>query len=204
MKGHFRSWQFPRSYGTAHKSIEKESLPLSASPWPIRQPAPICICQPLGFEHRYRELLRTVEVRQRANHVSIGEACGVDCKPVNRVDRPRGPPNAKPLKPRLVSGGPTTAGSGAGVADVVDFLARGCAAWRTGPYLRAARSIASIPIKRGGRREIRTHGGIAPSPVFKTGALNRSASLPFGDYSAAGSFSRQTYELSPAAAVGLP
>jgi hypothetical protein len=34
-----------------------------------------------------------------------------------------------------------------------------------------------------GRREIRTHGGIAPSPVFKTGALNHSASLPDANYS---------------------
>ena len=30
----------------------------------------------------------------------------------------------------------------------------------------------------GGSGEIRTHGGLAPSPVFKTGALNRSATLP--------------------------
>src|SRR5947209_1763745 len=30
----------------------------------------------------------------------------------------------------------------------------------------------------GGRRGIRTHEGLAPLPVFKTGAFNRSASLP--------------------------
>jgi hypothetical protein len=30
----------------------------------------------------------------------------------------------------------------------------------------------------GGGGEIRTHGKIAPSPVFKTGALNRSATPP--------------------------
>lgn len=30
----------------------------------------------------------------------------------------------------------------------------------------------------GGRGGIRTHGWLAPSPVFKTGALNRSATLP--------------------------
>lgn len=30
----------------------------------------------------------------------------------------------------------------------------------------------------GGRGGIRTHGRLAPSPVFKTGALNRSATLP--------------------------
>ena len=33
-----------------------------------------------------------------------------------------------------------------------------------------------------GRRGIRTHGGREPSPVFKTGALNRSASLPFPEF----------------------
>ena len=30
----------------------------------------------------------------------------------------------------------------------------------------------------GGSGEIRTHGGLTPSSVFKTGALNRSATLP--------------------------
>lgn len=30
----------------------------------------------------------------------------------------------------------------------------------------------------GGRGEIRTHGGLAPTTVFKTVALNRSATLP--------------------------
>ena len=30
----------------------------------------------------------------------------------------------------------------------------------------------------GGRGEIRTHGGDEPSTVFKTAALNRSATLP--------------------------
>ncbi len=33
----------------------------------------------------------------------------------------------------------------------------------------------------GGSCEIRTHGGLTSSPVFKTGALNRSAKLPVGD-----------------------
>src|SRR6267378_7140588 len=33
----------------------------------------------------------------------------------------------------------------------------------------------------GGRCEIRTHEGLAPLPVFKTGALNRSANLPARD-----------------------
>ena len=35
-------------------------------------------------------------------------------------------------------------------------------------------------LKFGGSGEIRTHGGLTPSSVFKTGALNRSATLPFG------------------------
>lgn len=33
--------------------------------------------------------------------------------------------------------------------------------------------------KNGGGGEIRTHGGLASSPVFKTGAFNRSATPPF-------------------------
>ncbi len=32
--------------------------------------------------------------------------------------------------------------------------------------------------KGGGRGGIRTHGRLAPTPVFKTGALNHSATLP--------------------------
>ena len=32
--------------------------------------------------------------------------------------------------------------------------------------------------QNGGRGEIRTHGGLAPTTVFKTVALNRSATLP--------------------------
>ena len=32
--------------------------------------------------------------------------------------------------------------------------------------------------QNGGRGEIRTHGGDEPSTVFKTAALNRSATLP--------------------------
>ena len=32
---------------------------------------------------------------------------------------------------------------------------------------------------KGGRGGIRTHGELAPTPVFKTGALNRSATRPF-------------------------
>jgi hypothetical protein len=35
-----------------------------------------------------------------------------------------------------------------------------------------------IPMRIGGRGEIRTHDTLAGMPVFKTGALNRSATLP--------------------------
>src|SRR5512133_1180491 len=35
----------------------------------------------------------------------------------------------------------------------------------------------------GGRYEIRTHEELAPLPVFKTGAFNRSANLPFSSTS---------------------
>ena len=37
--------------------------------------------------------------------------------------------------------------------------------------------------KDGGSGEIRTHGWFDPSPVFKTGALNRSATLPYWELS---------------------
>ncbi len=33
----------------------------------------------------------------------------------------------------------------------------------------------------GGSGEIRTHGGLSSSPVFKTGAFNHSATLPLKD-----------------------
>ena len=33
-------------------------------------------------------------------------------------------------------------------------------------------------IKNGGEGGIRTHDGLAPMPVFKTGAFNRSATSP--------------------------
>jgi hypothetical protein len=38
----------------------------------------------------------------------------------------------------------------------------------------------------GGRSGIRTHEGADPLPVFKTGALNHSAILPWGGPSKAG------------------
>ncbi len=37
-------------------------------------------------------------------------------------------------------------------------------------------------LKFGGRGEIRTHGGREPTTVFKTVALNRSATLPITIY----------------------
>ena len=39
-------------------------------------------------------------------------------------------------------------------------------------------SIKKSKIEYGGRGEIRTHGGREPTSVFKTGALNHSATLP--------------------------
>ena len=45
--------------------------------------------------------------------------------------------------------------------------------------LGAARKDANTLEPRGGSCEIRTHGGLTSSPVFKTGALNRSAKLPW-------------------------
>ena len=36
----------------------------------------------------------------------------------------------------------------------------------------------------GGRGGIRTHGGLAPTPVFKTGALNHSTTHPFPGWNA--------------------
>jgi hypothetical protein len=39
---------------------------------------------------------------------------------------------------------------------------------------KTGRSVSDI----GGRGEIRTHGGVAPTAVFKTAALNHSATLP--------------------------
>ena len=39
-------------------------------------------------------------------------------------------------------------------------------------------AIFTDGLKSGGGSEIRTHGGRKPSPVFKTGAFNRSAIPP--------------------------
>jgi hypothetical protein len=38
--------------------------------------------------------------------------------------------------------------------------------------------IQGLVLIHGGSGEIRTHERVAPSPVFKTGAFNRSATLP--------------------------
>ncbi len=38
--------------------------------------------------------------------------------------------------------------------------------------------FAQLASEDGGSGEIRTHEGLAPLPVFKTGAFNRSATLP--------------------------
>ena len=43
---------------------------------------------------------------------------------------------------------------------------------------RALPNRIPIGTNFGGRCEIRTHEGLSPLPVFKTGALNRSANLP--------------------------
>ena len=39
-------------------------------------------------------------------------------------------------------------------------------------------ALKEFKLNIGGRGEIRTHGGDEPSTVFKTAALNRSATLP--------------------------
>ena len=55
-----------------------------------------------------------------------------------------------------------------------------------GNHHRLLRSIIKLKAKprrcgsqTGGRCEIRTHEGLATLPVFKTGAFNRSANLPY-------------------------
>src|SRR5437762_526100 len=42
------------------------------------------------------------------------------------------------------------------------------------------RALRSSEGEHGGRGEIRTHGELSPTPVFKTGAINHSATLPAG------------------------
>ena len=51
----------------------------------------------------------------------------------------------------------------------------------------------------GGRGGIRTHGTLAGTPVFKTGALNHSATLPSVEYQSLGPYSlrEQTAKLAP-------
>ena len=54
--------------------------------------------------------------------------------------------------------------------------------WMMGCYHRKQKILVNQGLTRifGGSCEIRTHGGLTSSPVFKTGALNRSAKLPEG------------------------
>ena len=47
-----------------------------------------------------------------------------------------------------------------------------------GVDLGASETLSETIEVRGGEGGIRTHGGIAATPVFKTGALNRSATSP--------------------------
>ena len=52
-------------------------------------------------------------------------------------------------------------------------------------FVRWCTKILNLPIKSagsGGRGGIRTHGTLAGTPVFKTGALNHSATLPLLRY----------------------
>ena len=46
----------------------------------------------------------------------------------------------------------------------------------------------SLRKNNGGSGEIRTHGGVAPSAVFKTAALNHSATLPHGAFKHEGGY----------------
>ena len=49
------------------------------------------------------------------------------------------------------------------------------------PTLRRADKTLATLWNIGGRGGIRTHGGVAPTAVFKTAALNHSATLPAAD-----------------------
>jgi hypothetical protein len=62
----------------------------------------------------------------------------------------------------------------------------------TGAFKRrvGAGALAGAKARFGGRGEIRTHEGLAPLPVFKTGALNHSATLPTLQYQAFGNAAR--------------
>ena len=52
---------------------------------------------------------------------------------------------------------------------------------RLRPTKQQKPSLIKLGLFIGGEGEIRTHGGVAPSTVFKTAALNRSATSPTGD-----------------------
>jgi hypothetical protein len=49
-----------------------------------------------------------------------------------------------------------------------------------GAGIKKALKKQGLLTKSGGSGEIRTHERVTPSPVFKTGAFNHSATLPLG------------------------
>ena len=49
------------------------------------------------------------------------------------------------------------------------------------PFLMFIKNYLFFRCINGGSGEIRTHGRVSPSLVFKTSALNRSATLPHND-----------------------
>jgi hypothetical protein len=79
--------------------------------------------------------------------------------------------------------------SSPGAAQAVSV--RECCLWLDGKVLRSLQVVwlscllalqndwrSKLTGFIGGSGEIRTHEGLTPSPVFKTGAFNRSATLP--------------------------
>ncbi len=60
------------------------------------------------------------------------------------------------------------------------FLAD-CARGLAGGWIEYSAKTSMISMRFGGRGEIRTHEGLAPLAVFKTAALNHSATLPVRD-----------------------
>ena len=68
----------------------------------------------------------------------------------------------------------------------MDCSLRSSARWRSGPpngvafgpCLRSFSTYQDIFDLNGGEGEIRTHGRVTPTPVFKTGALNHSTTSP--------------------------
>jgi hypothetical protein len=61
------------------------------------------------------------------------------------------------------------------------FCCRNTGVWEGGQFSGASRGLQMLlgpDVGNGGQGGIRTPGGLAPSPVFKTGAINRSATCP--------------------------